>query len=96
MKTLSVIYWTRVLLGIVAALISTFLSSLSRDFNVLNGVSVALLVYIITYYIYKSRFLAKVEKPSKIFSTGVGAYFISWIVVWTLLYTVFVYPALAG
>jgi len=95
MKPLSVIYWTRVLLGIVAGLICTFLNSLLTDFNVLNGVSVALLVYIITYYVYKSKFLAVAEKPSKIFSQGVGAYFLSWIVVWALLYTILVHPTLA-
>lgn len=98
MKPLSIIYWTRVLLGVLAGLISTLLSSLApMDFNVLNGVSVALLVYIVTYYVYKAKFPADVvEKRSKIFSQGVGAYFIAWIVSWGLLYTVFVYPILAS
>lgn len=89
MKPLTVIYWTRVLLGAVAALICTFLSTFSREisFNFLNGLSIALLVYIITYYVYKYLFIVKVEKPSKIFFTGVGAYFMTWIVAWILLFT---------
>jgi len=84
---LTVIYWTRLLLGIVAALISAFLGSLTTDFNLLNGVSIALLIYIITYYVYKSMFLTRVEKSSKLFTTGVGAYFLSWLAMWALFYT---------
>jgi len=90
MKPTDIIYWTRFLLGIGAALISALLSSLRLDFNLLNGISIALLIYIITYYVYKPIFLAKVEKPSKIFTIGVGAYFLSWLVMWTLFYTLLV------
>jgi len=84
---LTVIYWTRLVLGIVAALISALLSSLVPDFSFLNGVTIALLIYVVTYYVYKPMFLAKVEKPSKIFTTGVGAYFLSWLVMWALFHT---------
>ena len=71
MKTLSMIYWTRVLLGIFAALISTLMSTIMTDINLFNGLTAALAVYIVTYYIYKSRFAAKVEKPTKIFTMGI-------------------------
>lgn len=91
MNTLNILYWTRFLLGIVAALISALLSTLTPDFNLLNGISIALLLYIITYYVYKALFLAKVEKASKIFTTGVGIYFFSWLVVWVLLYSMLIY-----
>jgi len=87
MNPLRVIYWTRSLLGVAAGLICAFLSGLSWDFSILNGVSVALLIYIVTYYIYKARFVAKVEKASKIFSTGVGAYFLTWIVIFGFFFT---------
>jgi len=86
MKPTAIIYWTRACLGVVAALLSTLLSAVG-DVNLLNGVSIALLVYIVTYYIYKPLFLTKVEKPSKIFTTGVGAYFLIWIVAWVIFYT---------
>jgi len=88
MRPLTIIYWTRVLLGIVAASICTLLSAPQSGFNIFNGVTMALLVYIITYYVYKKLFVTKVEKPTKIFSTGVGAYFLSWIMTWALLYTI--------
>jgi hypothetical protein len=87
MKPLTIIYWTRFLLGFAAALASALLSDFMPEFNLLNGITIALLIYIVSYYAYKAVFLAQVEKPSKIFSTGVGAYFLSWVVMWTLFYT---------
>jgi len=89
MKPLTIVYWTRFSLGVVAALICAFLSTPQSGFNIFNGATIALLIYIITYYIYKARFLTKVEKPSKLLSTGVGAYFLSWLVMWVLFYTIF-------
>jgi hypothetical protein len=53
-----------------------------------NGASLAVLVYLISYYAIKARYITKVEKPTKIFTTGIGIYFLSWIVIWVLLYTV--------
>ena len=87
MKPTTIIYWSRAGLGVVAALLSTLISSLDLAF--FNGISVALLVYIITYYLFKSFFITKVEKPTKIFTTGIGAYFLTWIVAWVIFYTLF-------
>lgn len=87
MDPLTIIYWTRILLGIVAAVICTLFNELVGGISIFNGISIALLIYIITYYVYKARFLTKVEKPKKIFSTGVGAYFFTWIVMFALLFT---------
>jgi hypothetical protein len=87
MNPLSIIYWTRFLLGIVAALLSTLLTNFAQEFTFLNGMSVALLLYIVSYYVYKSMFFAKVEKPTKIFTTGIGIYFFTWIVMWVLFFT---------
>jgi len=86
MKPTTIIYWTRAFTGVVAGLLSTLLSTLG-EISFLNGVTIALLVYIITYYIYKPLFLTKVEKPSKILTTGVGVYFLTWIVAWIIFYT---------
>jgi len=68
-------------------LISILVGSIILEFSLLNSISIALLVYLVTYYIYKSLFLNKVEKPSSLFSTGVGAYFLSWLAMWILVYT---------
>jgi len=102
MKTLEIIYWLRFALGITASLICTgygiaagrippinSLGEFPIDYSVLmNGVSIALVIYLISYYIIKSKFSLKVEKPQKLVTTGIGIYFISWIAFWTLLYTI--------
>jgi len=87
MNALTIIYWTRVLLGIVAALICTLLGEATGSINIFNAISIALLVYIVSYYVYKPLFLPKVEKTSKIFTTGVGAYFLTWTVMFGLFFT---------
>ena len=105
MKPLEKIYWLRLALGITAALICMGYClatpeaiptvSPGQDFPVdysvfLNGVSIAVLFYLLSYYVIKWRFIHKVEKPSKLMTTGIGIYFISWIVFWVLLYTILV------
>jgi len=89
MKTLSIIYWSRVGLGVIAALMNVL-----YDFSIgletssfLRGLSLAMLLYTLTYYVFKRLFMAKVEKSSKVFTTGIGAYFIVWVVAWALFYT---------
>lgn len=100
MTIIEKIYWIRLLLGIVAALASTgytqAIGSVSAevvDISVfLNGVSIAIIVYVISYYIMKFKWASKVEKPQKIFTTGVGIYFLSWLVFWVLFYTIMAGP----
>ena len=98
MKTLEFIYWLKFALGITAAFIcigyGLATHSISTDPSMftlntlINGVSIALVTYLVSYYIIKSRFSVKVEKPQKLLTTGIGVYFISWIVFWVLLYTI--------
>ena len=83
MKPLNIIYWSRVGFGVVAAVICVLLGIN----NLLNGMSVAILVYLISYYLLKWQFMIKVEKPSKVYTMGIGAYFLTWIVAWGLFYT---------
>ena len=83
MKPLNIVYWSRVGFGVVAALVCVLLGI---D-NLLNGMSVGILVYLISYYILKWLFMTTVEKPSKVFTMGIGAYFLTWIVAWGLFYT---------
>ncbi|PMB75235.1 MAG: hypothetical protein C0193_01370, partial [Candidatus Bathyarchaeota archaeon] len=58
----------------------------------LNGISIAIIFYVISYYIMKFNWASKVEKPQKIFTTGVGIYFIAWLVFWILFYTIIAAP----
>jgi len=52
-----------------------------------NSASIAILVYIASYYVLKSRFGPKVSKPQKILTAGIGIYILAWLVIWALLYT---------
>jgi hypothetical protein len=90
-RPLRIIYLARVALAIVAAALSTAVTLAigEQDYRTfLNGVTIALLVYLITYYIFKAKFRAQVEKQSKIMSMGIGIYFFTWLVAWILMYTI--------
>jgi hypothetical protein len=94
MRITEKIYWIRLLLGIIAALASTGYTQARVvptdvvDYSVfLNGISIAIIVYVISYYIMKFKWASQMEKPQKIFTTGVGVYFLSWLVFWVLFYT---------
>jgi hypothetical protein len=87
MNPLTFIYWSRACLGIGAALLCVVLNILSNELSLFSNITIAMLVYMVAYYIYKWRFLGIVEKPSKIATQGIGAYFLTWIVTLGLLYT---------
>ena len=97
MRPLETVYWLRFVLGILAALVcvgygvGTNAMDLSNgfSFNVfLNSTSLAIIFYLLTYYLVKYKFKPLVQKPQKLLTTGIGIYFLSWIVFWTLLYTI--------
>ena len=88
MKPLNIIYWSRVGFGVLAALVCALLINVEEVSNpLISGMSVGILVYLVTYYLIKWQFMAKVEKQSKMFTMGIGAYFLTWIVAWVLFYT---------
>lgn len=95
MKTLNVIYLMRIGFGILSALITTLVIDVRVGDPLISGISIGILFYIITYYILKWRFMNKVEKPSKIFTMGIGAYFLTFILCWTLFITPFLTPPTA-
>lgn len=92
MRPLVTIYWSRLILAIVAAAMSTWvaLAMGERGFSTfLNGLTIALLVYLVTYYVvFKPFFGNKVEKQSKLMTQGIGLYFFAWLVSWILIYTI--------
>jgi PKD repeat protein len=96
LKTLNVIYVLRLVLGAIAALITALVIDLRVGDPLISGISIGILFYIITYYILKWRFLNKVEKPSKIFTMGIGAYFLTFILCWVLFITPFLAPPTAS
>jgi glucan phosphoethanolaminetransferase (alkaline phosphatase superfamily) len=95
MKPLETVYWLRLGLGIAAALICAgLMRAIAVPFTTdwqpsifFNSISLAILTYLGSYFVIKRRFLTRVEKTTKLFTTGIGIYFISWIVFWVLIYT---------
>ncbi|MGB9914184.1 MAG: hypothetical protein ACPLIG_01320 [Candidatus Bathyarchaeales archaeon] len=91
MKPLAIIYWSRLVLGVIAAVISAFVATMQDAASLsafMNGVTIALLLYLISYYVFKAKFYSKVEKQTKIMTMGIGIYFISWLVFFILTYSI--------
>ncbi len=95
MKTLNVIYCCRVGFGILAALVAALVVDLKVGNPLINGITVGLAVYLVTYYVLKWRFMVKVEKPTKILTMGIGAYFLTFIMFWVLFVTPFLAAPIA-
>jgi hypothetical protein len=97
MKPLELVYWVRFVTGIVAAIVcivyvmaingSPTPKSIPDTGVVFNSISLAIIIYILTYYLLKPRLKDKVVKTQKLFTTGIGIYFLAWIVFYALLYT---------
>lgn len=95
MRPMEKVYWLRLAFGILAALLSAGygigtneISPIEFDFyTLLNTISIAIIVYALSYYYVKFRYTLQVKNPRKLITTGIGIYFLSWIAFWVLLYT---------
>ncbi len=105
MNILTKIYWLRVALGAIAGLVSACIpiiansvtgisltAQMSELNTLLNGITVALLIYLVSFWVLKSKYAAQVEKPSKIMSMGIFIYFFTWLVVMVLILSVIIGP----
>ncbi len=86
------LYYIRMVLGIVAAILSAevtlLMGNLSDLSTFINGITIALIVYLLSYYPLKAIFKDKIEKQSKILSTGIAMYFLAWLPFFILFYTI--------
>jgi hypothetical protein len=97
MKPLELVYWIRFVTGVMAAVVcivyvlalngSPTPNSLPDTGVIFNSISLAIIVYVLSYYIVKAKFKDKVAKTQKLFTTGIGIYFLGWIVCYALFYT---------
>jgi hypothetical protein len=87
LEPLKKVYWSRAGFGLLAAVLCGLFRLDQTENAFLTGISLALLLYIITYYVFKALFATKVEKKSKLVTNGIGIYFITWIFAWTLFST---------
>ena len=100
MTPLEKIYYIRIGLGILAAFActayglatGTISSTVFEYTTLLNGITIMLVVYLLSYYIIKSKFMNQVAKPTKLMTTGIGIYILAWIVFWVLFYTIVAGP----
>jgi zinc transporter ZupT len=85
------LYWLRVVLGMIAGAITAvlaFFGNINDLTTLLNSVTLALLVYFVTYYIMRGYYKTKIEKQSKILSTAIGMYFFAWLTFFVLFYSI--------
>ena len=87
MNPLSVIYWSRLGFAVLAAVVCILLNSP----ELITNISIGILVFLFSYYIYRWVFAGKVTKNSKFITTGIGAYFVTWVVLYVLLYNLLYY-----
>jgi len=102
MKPLEKVYWLRLVLGVVAALVCAGYAIAAHEIPEVNLVdpfpqntqlffnsaSIAIVLYLLSYYVVKFKFQSLVQKPQKLITTGIGIYVLSWLVFWALLYTI--------
>jgi PKD repeat protein len=85
----------RIGFGILAALVATLVVNLKVGTPLINGITVGLAVYLVSFYLIKWLFMNKVEKPTKILTMGIGAYVLTFIFCWVLFVTPFLAPPTA-
>jgi uncharacterized membrane protein YjjP (DUF1212 family) len=86
------LYWIRVVMGVAAGAISAAFALLLNTpgiYAIVNCFTIALIIYLITYYIFKAYYKNKIEQQSKILSTAIAAYFFAWLPFLVLFYTTF-------
>jgi zinc transporter ZupT len=105
-RPLSQIYWIRAVLGLVAGAVGAVValllpanaavSSFDQITPLLNSLTTALIIYIMSYYVLRVKFQNKLEKPSQVKTMGIGMFFFMWLGSMVLFYTIaynVMYPA---
>jgi len=94
MTPITQIYWIRVVLGLISGAITAVIVFLLHSPNditsLVNGFTVALILYLVTYYILKASFKNKIEKQGKILTTAIAMYFFAWLSFFVLFYTIII------
>jgi zinc transporter ZupT len=83
MEPLNLIYLIKVCLGALTAIICLVIPVT----DLFTGISIGLMVYLVSDRLLKQIFIEKVEKPSTVTKTGIGIYIIIWVFCWILIYT---------
>lgn len=87
MEPLNLIYWIKLALGFLAAVLCMIL----KVNNILSGLMLSAAIYMLSYRILRQIFITKVSNPSDIAKTGITIYVSAWLFFWVLLYTLYPY-----
>jgi len=86
-KPETIMYWSRVLLGVILGILHAFFWR--PPLSIISSFSIALLVYIITYRVFKMVYGRVLNDKSAAWKEGFGSFFLSWLFTWFLLYNIF-------
>ena len=85
------LYWIRVALGVVSgalsAIVAFYIGNMTDLTTLINAFTIALVVYLASYYPLSAVYKNKIEKQSKILSTAVIMYFFTWLPFFVFFYT---------
>ncbi len=85
------LYWVRISLGVLAGLVAYFVFSRRAlpGSDYANAISVAILIYLASYYVARYRWFKKAapSEVSKIYTTGLFGFVMLFIFVWILFFT---------
>ena len=85
LSALDKLYWVRISLGVLAGLVADLV--FHADYA--NAISVAILIYLASYYVVRYLWFKKVapSEMSKIYTTGLFAFVMLFLFVWILFFT---------
>ena len=81
-RAITQLYYIRVALGIASGSLCGALKIEHWD-----GLTVALLIFLLTYLVFKRHYFEVVQDKKKVFTTGIFTYLGLWLVFWILVYT---------
>lgn len=87
----NMLYAMRLILGVASGVLGELFFTqepVSFD-NTTNGILVAVIVYLLTYYFARYVWYRKMDRQhiSKLYTTGIGGFFMLFIFTWILLFT---------
>jgi hypothetical protein len=83
LEPLTLIYWLKVALGVLAAVLCVLLPVA----NLFGGIGIGVLTYVVSDKVLRRMFINEIDKPSTVTKTGIGIFIIAWVFFWVLLFT---------
>jgi len=94
MRPTNKVYWSKVVVAVLVGAACAFLRL--QQPSPIVGILFAVVVYVLFSRYSAALFRLTYEEvggPRKVYTLGIGGYFLTWFVIWILVYT-FLYPPL--